>query len=339
MTQQEPWVKYEELDENHGIFTAEPLSRGSGITLGNSLRRVLLSSLEGAAVSSVTIEGITHEYTTLPDVMEDVLDIIFNLKRLVLVSYNSDLAPVKINFKGEGLVTAGDIEHDESIVIVNPKQPICTLTRKGMVKMDLTIGTGRGYAPAELNKFEGMSVNTMPLDANFSPVVRVNHSIEPIRVGQSLDYDRLILEVWTNGAIKPKEAVKKASDILMGQLILFTDFRPKPREIEVEAPKLETAPKQKLEAGLNLSIEDLELSARSSNCLRKAGINTVAELIGKDINDLMQIKNFGRKSADEINEKLAQYGLSLRISDSSLLPEEDSNSSMVLEMDEVKITS
>lgn len=324
MTTQQPWVKYEEKEPNHGVFTAEPLPRGSGITLGNSLRRVLLSVLEGAAVTSLTMEGTLHEYSTIPGVMEDVLDIIFNLKKVVTRSNAEGLTHVSLDYKGEGVVTAADIKHDESIQFINPEQTICTLSKKGSLKMDLTVARGRGYVPADHNKFEGQSVNTMPIDAIFSPVVRVNHHIDNIRVGQSLDFDRLTMEVWTNGAIDPKEAMKRASDVLMSQLGLFTDFRPQKPVLEVlELAEVEPTSKSKLESGMSLSIEDLELSARSSNCLRKAGINTVFELIDKDMTALMQIKNFGKKSADEINLKLGQYGLSLKITDSSILPDED----------------
>lgn len=327
---QQAWVKYEEKEGNHGVFIAEPLPRGSGTTLGNSLRRVLLSSLEGAAISSVAIDGITHEYSTIPGVLEDVIDIIFNLKKIVVISHSEALVDVSIDYKGDGLVTAADIKHDDTVKFVNPGQPVLTLTKKGSIKMALTVNRGRGYLPASQNKFEGQTINTIPIDTLYSPVMRVNHHIETIRVGQSLDFDRLIMEVWTNGAVDPKEAVRRASDILMSQLALFTDFRPQLPSLASEQPAAPLAlATKKSDAGLNLSIEDLELSARSSNCLRKAGINTVAELVAKDMGELMQIKNFGKKSADEINQKLSQYGLSLKLIDSSLLPDE--------ELDEIRV--
>lgn len=328
------WVKYEEITPLYGKFTAEPLDRGSGTTLGNSLRRVLLSSLTGAAPTSVRIEGLAHEYSTIPGMLEDVLDMILNLKGIVFISHSKTSKAVKIDFKGIGEVTAKDIEHDDEIKIVNPKHHIATLNKKGRVIMDITVEQGKGYVPAELNAKPDQPIGTIPLDASFSPVVKVNHHVENIRVGKTIDYDKLTLEVWTNGSIKPDEAVVRASEILKKRVNMFLELNKKHGvSVEEETGRSETGTEEEISGGRDkadktgpayeLTIEDLELSARSSNCLKKAGISKVLELIEKDVRELMQIKNFGKKSADEINEKLAQYGLALKIDENDILPEEN----------------
>jgi DNA-directed RNA polymerase subunit alpha len=302
------WVKYTGEAGNYGTFVAEPLERGFGTTLGNSLRRVLLSSLPGAAVTSVKIEGADHEFGTLPGIKEDIIDILMNIKGLVVNSHSNEPKTIKLQAKGEGVIMARDIEHDAEVEIINPEHKIATLARGGKLNIEMQVEKGKGFLPAEMNKKPDHAIGTIPLDAIFSPVIKVNHSVESIRVGKFIDYDKLILEVWTNGSIAPDDAVKASTDILKNRLDIFLALNKKP-ESKKEAVGSET---EKKKVGLDMSIEDLELSARSSNCLKKAGINTVAQLIEKPIEELMAIKNFGRKSAEEINAKLANYGLSLK---------------------------
>jgi len=307
---EQPWVKYNEESSTYGRFVVEPLERGYGITLGNSIRRVLLSSLKGAAVTSVKIKGVDHEFTALPHIKEDVLDIILNIKGLVLRSHSVEPKTVMLKASGEGMVTARDIEHDNEIEIINPDHHIATLSKGGKLEVEMVVENGKGYVPAESIEIAKKSIGTLPLDATFSPVVKVNHEVESIRVGKLIDYDKLVLDVWTDGSIKPDEAVKQSSEILKNQLEMFLHPNQKP-EVSPAALGTEEIDKKKA-AGLELTIDDLELSARSSNCLKKAGIEKVAELIEKPMSELMQIKNFGKKSADEINAKLAHYNLSLK---------------------------
>jgi len=313
------WVKYNEVSPNYGVFVAEPLNRGFGTTLGNSLRRILLSSIGGASVTSVKIEGIDHEFSTIEKVKEDVLDIIANIKGLAIKSYSDDPKEITINFKGEGNVTAKEIEHDDEIEVVNPSHHIATVSKGGKLVIKMVVEKGVGYALADIAENKKAPLGTMPIDASYTPVVKVNHKVEPTRVGKSIDYDKLTLEVWTNGAITPEEAVKQSSMILKSQMDLFLNLNQKPEEINNE----ESAEVKQKNKGMNLSIDDLELSARSSNCLKKANINTVAELVEKPIDDLLKIKNFGKKSAEEINSKLAQYGLSLKGDITALGAEEE----------------
>ena len=325
----QPWVKYEEITSTYGKFIAEPLDRGSGTTLGNSLRRVLLSSLTGTAPTSVRVEGLAHEYSTIPGMVEDILDVILNLKGVMFVSYSKTPKVVKINFKGTGDITAKEIEHDDEIKIINPKHHLATMNKKGKFNMEITIEQGKGYSPAELNIKPDQSIGTIPLDASFSPITKINHNVENIRVGKTIDYDKLVLEVWTNGSVKPDEAVIKASEILKKRVNMFIQLNKKPKDQveekkeEIEEEATEEGKEEKTGPAFDLTVEDLELSARSSNCLKKAGVSKVSELIEKDVKDLMQIKNFGKKSADEINEKLAQYGLALKIGEGDLLPEDN----------------
>lgn len=307
MTKQS-WVKYFSTDNAYGRFIAEPLERGYGITLGNSLRRILYSSLEGSAITAVEIEGVGHEFEQIKGVVEDTLDIILNVKGIIVKSYSDEPKELTLNFKGKGAITAADIDHDDEVEIINPDQYIATMSDNGKVTMKFWVERGKGYVLAEGNKRPDYSVNVLPIDANFTPIVKVNMNIENTRVGKQTDFDKLILEVWTDGSMSPEDAVQDSAKILMDNFKMFVDYNQKP-EIEEEVPEAEDDASQ---TNLDLTVEDLELSARSSNCLKKAGINTVKELLEKDIRDLMQIKNFGKKSADEINEKLAQYGYKLK---------------------------
>ena len=304
------WVKYEQESGNYGKFLAEPLERGFGVTLGNSLRRILLSSLPGSAVTSIKIDKVKHEFSTIEGVKEDVLDVILNVKGLVIRSHAKGPKTIRINAKGEGTVTARDIEHDTEVEIINPNHNIATLSKGSTFSMELTVENGKGYQPAETLDKSGKAIGTIPIDANFSPIVKVNHVVEPTRVGKQIDFDKLTMDVHTNGSISPEEAVKMSSSILMDHLGMFLKLNEKP----ADSSKLETLSEsdKKKASGLSLSIDDLELSARSSNCLKKAGIETVSELVQKPMRELMQIKNFGKKSADEINAKLAHYNLALK---------------------------
>ena len=310
MTNTKSWVKFKKIDDNYGMFTMAPLSRGMGLTVGNALRRVLLSSLSGAGFTKLVIEGAEHEFATLPNVVEDVLDIIANIKGIVLKSHAGEAKTITLDFKGKGSVTAKDIKHDADIEIINPDHHIAELSATGTLKIELTVETGIGYSPSEDHISEDQKINTICIDASFSPIVRVNQQVENIRVGQDLNHDSLEVEVWTDGSVDTESAVKEAANTLIDQFLQFGDLNRKPVElVEVDAVDPD---EQKKESALKLSVEDLELSARSLNCLKKAGIETVSELIEKDMSELIQIKNFGKKSAEEINEKLEQYGLSLK---------------------------
>jgi len=315
-----PWVKYTEVSPTYGVFTAEPLERGYGTTLGNSLRRILLSSIGGAAITTVKIEGVDHEFSTIDGIKEDILDIIANIKNVAVKSYSNAPVEMTLSAKGEGIVTARDIKHDNEVEIVNSNHHIATLGKGGKLNITFTVEKGVGYIMADVNESKKYPIGTMPIDASFSPVVKVNHKVEPTRVGKSIDYDRLVLEVWTNGVISPEEAVKQSSQILKNQMDLFLSLNQKPTE--ADNIRDSEVNKQK-NNGLALAVDDLELSARSSNCLKKANINTVSELVETPLEDLLKIKNFGKKSAEEINNKLAQYGLALKGDISNLEVEED----------------
>lgn len=315
-----PWVKYTEVSPTYGVFTAEPLERGYGTTLGNSLRRILLSSIGGAAVTTVKIEDVDHEFSTIDGVKEDILDIISNIKNIAVKSYADAPVEMTLSVKGECIVTARDIKHDNDVEIINSNHHIATVGKGGKLNITFTVEKGTGYIMADVNESKKYPIGTLPIDASFSPVVRVNHKVEPTRVGKSIDYDRLLLEVWTNGVISPEEAVKQSAHILKNQIDIFLNLNQKPTETDnVRDAEVN---KQK-NNGLSLAIDDLELSARSSNCLKKADINTVSELVDKPLEDLLKIKNFGKKSAEEINNKLSQYGLALKGDISSLDNEED----------------
>ncbi len=313
---QVPKITHEEVTENRGVFAIEPLDRGFGYTFGNSLRRVLLSSLEGSAVTSVKIEGVAHEFTTLPGVREDVTDLILNLKQLVCILHGeSPEVEVRLMKRGEGVVTAADIEAPADLEILNPDLEIANLSSKGRLEITLTIGRGRGYVPAEGNRGQSHTIGVIPVDSMFSPINRVSYDVESARVGQRTDYDKLILDVTTNGSIDPKDAIAQGAEILIRQLAIFTDLE----KIEgfheaasaadggVETPGISLA------GGMeNFPIEELELGVRSYNCLKRVGIETIGDLVTKSESELAAIPNFGKKSIEEVKETLAQHGLTLR---------------------------
>jgi DNA-directed RNA polymerase subunit alpha len=312
---QVPRIVHEEVEEDRGIFVIEPLDRGFGYTFGNSLRRVLLSSLEGAAVTSVKIEGVSHEFTTLPGVREDVTDIILNLKNMICVLHGeSPEIEVRVSVKGSGAVTAGDIEAPADLEILNPELVIANLSDRGRLEMVLTIGRGRGYVPAELNRGPDTTIGVIPIDSIFSPVRRVAYDVEAARVGQRTDYDKLRIDITTDGSVEPKEALGEAAEILIRQLAIFTDIE----KIEGfgEAAAMPTdggAPTESLAHGMeNFPIEELELGVRSYNCLKRVGIETIGDLVTKTENELAAIPNFGKKSIEEVKETLQAHGLNLR---------------------------
>ena len=309
---QVPRIVHEEVDEVRGRFTIEPLDRGFGYTFGNSLRRVLLSSLEGAAVTSVKLEGTAHEFTTLPGVKEDVTDIILALKNMIVrLDGESPEIEVRLNKKGPGKVTAGDIEAPADLEILNPDLQIATLSDKGRLELTMTIGRGRGYVPAELNRGPEHTIGVIPIDSIFSPVRRVSYDVEAARVGQRTDYDKLNLDVTTDGSIDPKEAIAQAAEILIRQLMIFTDME---RMEGYDQAATEAVPTEApLAHGMeNFPIEELELGVRSYNCLKRVGIETIGDLVVKSENELAAIPNFGKKSIEEVKETLATHGLTLR---------------------------
>ncbi|MFL5930216.1 MAG: DNA-directed RNA polymerase subunit alpha [Gaiellaceae bacterium] len=309
---QVPRIVHEEVDEQRGVFVIEPLDRGFGYTFGNSLRRVLLSSLEGAAVTSVKFEGVAHEFTTLPGVKEDVTDIILQLKNLTCRLHGeSPEIEVRLTKKGSGTVTAGDIEAPADLEILNPDLVIANLSDKGRLEMTLTIGRGRGYVPAEMNLGPQHTIGVIPIDSIFSPVRRVAYDVEAARVGQRTDYDKLNMDITTDGSIDPREAIAQAAEILIRQLAIFTDIE----KIEGfgEAAAAEAAPEVSLAHGMeNFPIEELELGVRSYNCLKRVGIETIGDLTSKSEAELAAIPNFGRKSVEEVRETLAAHGLTLK---------------------------
>jgi len=309
---QVPRIVHEEVDEQRGVFVIEPLDRGFGYTFGNSLRRVLLSSLEGAAVTSVKFEGVAHEFTTLPGVKEDVTDIILQLKNLTCRLHGeSPEIEVRLTKKGSGTVTAGDIEAPADLEILNPDLVIANLSDKGRLEMTLTIGRGRGYVPAEMNLGPQHTIGVIPIDSIFSPVRRVAYDVEAARVGQRTDYDKLNMDITTDGSIDPREAIAQAAEILIRQLAIFTDIE----KIEGfgEAAAAEAAPEISLAHGMeNFPIEELELGVRSYNCLKRVGIETIGDLVMKSENELAAIPNFGKKSIEEVKETLGTHGLTLR---------------------------
>jgi DNA-directed RNA polymerase subunit alpha len=305
-----PWVKFEHIDEHTGKFIFSPLKKGMGTTIGNAMRRILLSSLAGTAVTAIRIEGVDHEFSTIPNVLEDVLDIICNIKGIIFKSNITQPKKMRLEFTGKGKVYAKDITPDSELEVVNKDCYIAELTDKGKLIIELTVERGVGYSPSESNVKEDQAINVLNIDASFSPVLRINHSIESVRVGKSLDYETLILEVWTNESIKVDDAIKEAAAILIKHLDFFGFLNQKPETDNSEEEAREI--KERKASALALSIEDLELSARSLNCLKRAGIETVAQLIEKDIIELIKIKNFGKKSADEINDKLKQFSLCLK---------------------------
>jgi len=301
-------------DNKYGRFVVEPLERGYGITLGNSLRRIMLSSLPGVAVSQIKIEGVLHEFSSIPGVKEDVTEIVMNIKSLAIKS-NSDTNEVKtayIEYEGEGIVRASDIQVDQDIEILNPDLVIATLSGKDTkLYMELTITKGRGYVGADKNKTEDLPIGVIAIDSIYTPVERVNVTVENTRVGQITDYDKLTLDVYTNGTLVPDEAVSLAAKVLSEHLSLFIDLSENAKTAEVMVEK-EDDEKEKV---LEMSIDELELSVRSYNCLKRAGINTVEELTNKTSEDMMKVRNLGRKSLEEVLAKLKELGLQLNPSD------------------------
>ena len=300
-------IDNETLTDFYGRFTCEPLERGYGITLGNSLRRILLSSLQGAAITAIRIDGALHEFTTVSDVVEDVTDIILNLKEVVLKAATAKTYTVRIQKEGPGPVYAKDIELVDGLTVLNPDHLIATLDKKGPLSMELTVNVGRGYVPAEKNKTANMPIGTIPIDALFSPVRKVNYTVTNARVGQTTDYDKLSLEVWTNGSVKPQDAVAYAAKILKEQLSIFINFE----ETEETAYAIGSAEDEPLNENLFRSVDELELSGRSATCLQNANITLIGELVQRSEQDMLKTKNFGRKSLKEIKEILANMGLSL----------------------------
>ena len=302
-------------DNKYGRFVVEPLERGYGTTLGNSLRRIMLSSLPGAAVSHVKIDGVVHEFSTIPGVKEDVTEIIMNIKSLSIknTSETNESKTAYIDFSGEGVITAADIQVDQDIEIMNPEQVIATLNGGADSKlyMELTIQKGRGYIGADKNKNDQMPIGVIAIDSIFTPVERVNLIVENTRVGQITDFDKLTLDVFTNGTLAPDEAVSLAAKVLSEHLNSFIDLSEKAKTAEVLVEKVDNDKSKALE----MSIEELELSVRSFNCLKRAGINTVEELINKTPEDMMKVRNLGRKSLEEVLAKLKELGLSLNQGD------------------------
>ncbi len=308
---EKPKIEIQEKTSTYGKFVVEPLERGYGSTLGNSLRRILLSSLPGSAVTSIKIDGVLHEFSTIPGVVEDVTDIVLNMKKLLVVSTSDEPVIGRIHKEGPGEVTAADIMIGPEVEILNPDLVIATLEEEGKLSLELRVERGRGYVSAERNKRDDMPIGEIAIDSIFTPVKKVNFTVENTRVGQVTDFDRLILETWTNGSIEPDGAVSLAAKIMSEHLRLFIDLTDATSDIEVMVEK-EEKEKDKV---LEMSIEELDLSVRSFNCLKRAGINTVEELIKKTEEDMMKVRNLGKKSLEEVKSKLAEYGLSLRSED------------------------
>ncbi len=316
MSKPKPWVKSELIDKNVGRFEVSPLDRGMGNTIGNALRRVLLSSLSGFAVTSLRIEGVTHEFTSIPNVVEDVMDIICNIKGIIF-KYKGDSNVldessfvIKINANGGSKVTAGDIDCGDTLLqVVNKRHHVAELSDKGNLSIELVVEKGIGYRPAVMVKSDEQDVDHISIDASFSPVIRVNYSVDSVRVGEELGHDCLIIDVFVDGSISPDEAVKQSAGLLKEMLYIFNEINQKP---EVSVSEVAQSDQKVDSSVLDMSVSDIELSARSSNCLKRAGIETVGALVSKDISELFEIKNFGKKSADEINGKLSQYNLLLK---------------------------
>lgn len=308
---EKPRIETEEMNETYGRFVVEPLERGYGITLGNSLRRILLSSLPGAAVTSMRIDGVLHEFSTVKGVVEDTTDIVLNLKELLVKMHQDEPATLRLVAEGEGIVTAGDFEAPSSVEILNPDLHLATLAEDGRLEMEVTVAKGRGYVSADRNKTPDQPIGVIAIDSIFTPVRRVNFRVEDTRVGQVTDYDRLILEVWTDGSIEPNEAVSLSAKILTEHLRFFISLDEDAEGMEIMVEK-EEEEKDRL---MEMTIEELDLSVRSYNCLKRAGINTVEELTRKTEEDMMKVRNLGKKSLQEVKEKLGALQLSLRESD------------------------
>ena len=304
---EKPNIECLESDDakNYAKFVCEPLERGYGVTIGNSLRRILLSSLPGCAITSVKIDGVLHEFSTIPNVVEDVPEIIVNLKSVRLKFDGNEEKILRINYKGEGEVTAKDIVTDGTVEILNPDLHIATVAEGGSLNMEMTADRGRGYNSSEKNKKPNQDISVLPIDSIYTPVKKVNYQVENTRVGQMVDYDKLVIEVWTDGSLKAHEALSLAAKVLTGHLELFIDLSETAKNTQVMVEKEES----KKEKVLEMPIEELELSVRSYNCLKRAGISTVEELISKSQTDMMKVRNLGKKSFDEVTEKLHSLGL------------------------------
>jgi DNA-directed RNA polymerase subunit alpha len=304
--------------DTYGKFACEPLERGFGTTLGNALRRVLLSSLRGAAITGVKIQDVHHEFSAIPGVLEDVTEILLNLKQVRLKFLSEGDKTLYLESKGEGMVKAGDIRTDGTVVILNPEQHIANLSPDGQLNMEFFARSDKGYIPAEVNKEESQSIGYIPLDAAFSPIRKVNYVVTQARVGQRTDYDKLTLEVWTDGSLSPESAVAYAAKILKDQLTLFINFEEEPEKIE-EKPEEQPAI---LNENLYRGVNELELSVRAANCLRNANIRWIGELVQKSEQEMLKTKNFGRKSLNEIKEILQEMGLQLGMKLDNFVPPE-----------------
>ena len=304
---EKPNIECLEVDNtnNYAKFVCEPLERGYGVTIGNSLRRILLSSLTGCAITSVKIEGVLHEFSSIPNVVEDVPEIIVNLKNVRLKFTENEEKVMRINFKGEGEVTAADIVTDGTVEILNPDLHIATVSEGGQLIMEMTADMGRGYSPSEKNKKPNQDISVLPIDSIYTPVKKVNYQVKNTRVGQMVDYDKLIIEVWTDGSLKAHEALSLAAKVMTGHLELFIDLSEATRNTQVMIEKEES----KKEKVLEMSIEELELSVRSYNCLKRANIATVEDLTNRSESDMMKVRNLGKKSLDEVIAKLHSLGL------------------------------
>ncbi len=301
-----PNIECLEIDEakNYAKFVCEPLERGYGVTIGNSLRRILLSSLPGSAITSIKVDGVLHEFSTIPNVVEDVPELIVNLKAVRLKMNGVEEKIIRIDANEEGEVTAADIITDGTVEVLNPDLHIATVSKGGSLKIEMTVNKGRGYNSAEKNKKENDDISVLPIDSIFTPVKKVNYAVENTRVGQMVDYDKLVIEVWTDGSLKPYEALSLAAKVMTGHLELFIDLSEATKHTQVMIEKEEN----KKEKVLEMSIEDLELSVRSFNCLKRAGIATVEDLVNKSETDMMKVRNLGKKSLDEVTNKLRSLG-------------------------------
>ena len=308
---EKPSITSVEESSSYGKYIIEPLERGYGTTLGNSLRRVLLASLPGTAVSDIQIDGVLHEFSAIDGVIEDVTQIVLNVKKLKLKSYAEDSLKAEIDIVGPATVTANDLKADDDLEILDPEQFICTVAEGGHFHMQMTIKNGRGYTPAEQNKTDETPIGVLPVDSIFTPVEKVNYQVENTRVGKRNDFDKLTIDIWTNGSIGPREAISLSAKILTEHLNSFVNLTEEAKSADMMIEKEETQKEKKLE----MTIEELDLSVRSYNCLKRAGINTVQGLTEKSEADMMRVRNLGRKSLVEVKEKLADLGLSLKQED------------------------
>lgn len=304
---EKPNIECVEADDkrNYAKFICEPLERGYGMTIGNSLRRILLSSLPGAAITSVKINGVVHEFSTVKGIVEDVPELIVNLKSVRFKAFDNEEKVIRIDHKGEGEITAGDIVTDDTLEVLNPELHIATASSETDLHMEMTVNRGRGYNVADKNKKDNSPIDVLPIDSIFTPVKKVNYSVENTRVGQMVDYDKLTIEVWTDGSLKPYEALSLAAKVMVGHLELFIDLSETAKNTQVMVEKEES----KKEKVLEMPIEELELSVRSYNCLKRAGITTVEDLANKSQEDMMKVRNLGKKSLDEVTNKLIALGL------------------------------